>query len=161
MALNKKETDEFGQFNTNFIQLSDSIREVAVMISKTDIRLENIKVQQHESMKKIEKIEEFINNFSSLENKIKIIEQKDLVMINKEVEELKNDFKKIKEYIDELFKRVENHRSKIWEVKGDTKEIKVFKDGIVEKSKSFLDILFKASVSIFIAYFIYKMGWKQ
>ena len=161
MALNKKETDEFGQFNTNFIQLSDSIREVAVMISKTDIRLENIKVQQHESMKKIEKIEEFINNFSSLENKIKIIEQKDLVMINKEVEELKNDFKKIKEYIDELFKRVENHRSKIWEEKGDNKEIKVFKDGIVEKSKSFLDILFKASVSIFIAYFIYKMGWKQ
>ena len=94
---NKKDADDIIQANSNFMQLSESIREVAVMISKTDIRLENIKTQQYESMKKIEKIEEFINNFSNLENKIKIIEQKDLIIINKEIDDLKNDFKKVKE----------------------------------------------------------------
>lgn len=157
----KKETDDINLVNTNFIQLSDSIREVAVMISKTDIRLESIKTQQTESMKKIEKIEEFINNFSNLENKIKIIEQKDLVFINREIEDLKQEFKKVKEYIDELFKRIENHRTKIWEVRGDTKEMKVFKDDVTQKFKTVFDIIFKISVSLFIIYFAFKMGWKQ
>lgn len=158
---NKKDADDIIQTNSNFMQLSESIREVAVMISKTDIRLENIKTQQHESMKKIEKIEEFINNFSNLENKIKIIEQKDLIIINKEIDDLKNDFKKVKEYIDELFRRIENHRTKIWEVKGDTKEIKVFKDDVTQKAKTIFDIIFKIAVSLFIAFACYKMGWTK
>ena len=161
MVLKNNNNNDAFQANYNFLQLSDSIKEIAVMISKTDIHLENIKTQQSESMKKIERIEEFINNFSNLENKIKIIEQKDLVIINKEIEYLKTEFKKVKDYIDELFKKVDNHKTKIWEVKGDTKEIKVFNEDFKSRLKFMADLFFKIAIGLFLSFAAYKMGWEK
>lgn len=161
MVLKNNNNNDAFQANYNFLQLSDSIKEIAVMISKTDIHLENIKTQQSESMKKIERIEEFINNFSNLENKIKIIEQKDLVIINKEIEYLKTEFKKVKDYIDELFKKIDNHKTKIWEVKGDTKEMKVFNEDFKGRLKFMADLFFKIAIGLFLSFVAYKMGWEK
>jgi predicted RNase H-like nuclease (RuvC/YqgF family) len=161
MVLKNNNNNDAFQANYNFLQLSDSIKEIAVMISKTDIHLENIKTQQSESMKKIERIEEFINNFSNLENKIKIIEQKDLVIINKEIEYLKTEFKKVKDYIDELFKKIDSHKTKIWEVKGDTREIKVFNEDFKSRLKFMADLFFKIAIGLFLSFAAYKMGWEK
>lgn len=144
--------------NGLYLQLIDSLKDVAVMISKTDMRLENIKSQQDESIKKIDKIEHFINNFYDIENKIKIIEQKDLVIINREIEDLKNDLHELKGYIDEICKKVENQKSKIWEVKGDTKEMKVFNDNLKTNIKFWSEIFLKTSVGILATYALYKLG---
>jgi len=161
MVLKNNNNNDAFQANYNFLQLSDSIKEIAVMISKTDIHLENIKAQQFESIKKIERIEEFMNNFSNLENKIKIIEQKDLVIINKEIDYLKSEFDKAKDCIDELFKKIDSHKTKIWEVKGDTREIKVFNEDFKSRLKFMADLFFKIAIGLFLSFAAYKMGWEK
>jgi len=162
MAPSKKENnDDIFVPNSNIFALSEAIKEVAVMISKTDIRLENIKSQQDESIKKIGKIEDFINNFNNLENKIKIIEQKDIVIINKEIEDLKNDLHAVKSYVDDIYHKIENHKTKIWEVRGDTKEMKIFNDNLKSNIKFYVELFMKSAIGIFVSYALYKMGWNK
>jgi chromosome segregation ATPase len=156
MAINKK--DQNDDSSANYIQLVESLRDIAILISKTDIRLENIKTQQDESFKKIDKIENLINKFYSIENQIKIIEEKDLVIINREIDFLKKDFDSLKSYIDDINKKMEFHRSKIWDIKSDTREMKVFNGDLKEKIKYTVDICVKIAITLFVGIMLAKMG---
>lgn len=156
MAINKKDQNDDNGFN--YMQLVESLNDIAILISKTDVRLENIKSQQDESMKKIDKIENIINKFYKIENQIKIIEEKDLVIINREIDSLKREFDSLKIWIDDLHKKLELHRNKIWDIKSDTKEMKLFKTDFKEKIKYYVDIIVKIAVAILVAVVTAKMG---
>ena len=153
MAINKKD-----QNDDNYMQLVDSLNDIAILISKTDVRLENIKSQQDESMKKIDKIESIINKFYKIENQIKIIEEKDLALINREIDCLKKEFDSLRNWIDDLHKKLELHKNKIWDIKSDTKEMKIFRNDLKEKVKYYVDIIVKIAVAILIAVVTAKMG---